>query len=336
MMTWKSLLQFLVGAGGMLAIGAVWWYFQPQPRLPAGWQTIRPPGDVMALLEYRGDILSGGKDGLVRIERQSGKVLEQLQAEGRIEYVTGLALDGGDGYWVAHGAGVSHFNGSTWRTYTTADGLPDNEVLGVARTRSGEVWVGTPKGVARLVSLTDGKWQVFHTTDGLASEAATVIFEDSQGRIWLGDGHTTTGGLSVYDGKTWRTYNTADGLAHNVVNAMLEDRQGALWFATGFSSQGGVSALDGSGWRSLHQAPGVLAGGKARSIFEDGRGDYWIGSEYDGIAFFGGDPFQTKSKVFTPQQGLAGWEVKAMLQDSSGDLWLGTENGITRILKQAQ
>ena len=336
MIPWKSLVQFLAGAGLILGLGAAWWFFQPQPKLPPGWQTIRPPVDVMALLEYRGDILSGGKAGLVRIERQSGKVLEQLQAEGRIRfaYVTGLARDGGEGFWVAHGEGVSHFDGTNWRTYTTADGLPDNEALGVACTRLGQVWVGTPKGVARL-NPAAGTWQVFHKADGLASEAATVIFEDSQGRVWLGDGHTTTGGLSVYAGQAWRTYSTADGLAHNVVTAMLEDRQGALWFTTGFSSQGGVSRLDGGGWRSLHQADG-LAGGKARSIFEDLRGRYWIGSEYDGIALFDGDPFQASSQVLTPKQGLAGWEVKSMLQDASGDLWLGTENGITRILKQAQ
>jgi hypothetical protein len=74
MITWKSLLQFLIGAGCMLAIGAAWWHFQPQPKLPAGWQTIRLPGDVMALLEYRGDILSGGKDGLVRIERWTAEM----------------------------------------------------------------------------------------------------------------------------------------------------------------------------------------------------------------------------------------------------------------------
>jgi len=339
MIPWKSIWQFLIGAGSLLAIGAAWWYFQPQPALPPGWQTIRPPVDVMALLEYHGDILSGGKAGLVRIDRLSGKVVEQIQAEQsiRIAYVTGLALDGKDGYWVAHNGGVSHFDGTTWRTYTTADGLPDNEALAVALTRSGAVWVGTPKGVARLLPGAGDQWQVFHKSDGLTSEAATVIFEDSRGRVWLGDGHTTTGGLCVYDGQTWRTYSTADGLAHNVITDILEDRQGALWVTTGFSSQGGVSRLlpMGGAWRSLYQADG-LAGGKARSIFQDATGKYWIGSEYDGIAIFAGDPFQTKSTVLTPKQGLAGWEVKAMLQDSSGDLWLGTENGITRILKQAQ
>jgi ligand-binding sensor domain-containing protein len=335
MITWKSVWQFLIGAGSMLAIGAAWWTLQPQPPLPSGWQTIRPPADVMALLEYHGDILSGGKAGLVRIDRSSGMVLEQVQVApgSQLGYVTGLVSDGGGGYWVAHNGGVSHFDGTAWRSYTTAGGLPDNEALAVACTRSGEVWAGTPKGVARLGS---GKWQVFHKADGLASEAASVIYEDSQGRVWLGDGYTTAGGLSMYDGQAWHSYSTADGLAHNVITAILEDRQGALWFTTGFSSQGGVSRLVGGEWRNLRQAQGSLAGGKARSIFQDMKGNYWIGSEYDGIAFFNGDPFQTQSKVITPKQGLAGWEVKTMLQDASGNLWLGTENGITRILIQAQ
>ncbi len=331
---WKSLVQFLAGAGAVLAIGTAWWFLQPPPALTPGWQTIRPPADVMALLEYRGEILSGGKGGLIHIERPSGKVLGPVPVARPLEYVTGLASDAAGGYWVAHGSGVSHFDGSAWHTYTTADGLPDDQALSVMCARSGEVWVGTPKGVARLAQ--PGAWQVFHVADGLASEAATAIFEDSRGRIWLGDGHTTTGGLSVFDGATWRRYSASDGLAHSVVNAMLEDRQGALWFAAGFSSQGGLSRLNGGVWQNLYQAPGGLAGGKARSIFEDRQGQFWIGSEYDGIAIFPGDPFQTKSSVLTPKQGLAGWEVKTMLQDSSGDLWLGTENGITRILRQGQ
>jgi ligand-binding sensor domain-containing protein len=296
----------------------------PQPKPPPGWQTIRPPHDVMALAEVGDLIWSGGRDGVVTIDRQSGKVDGQVQADVKLEYVTSIVPEGdGRGVWVGHGNGLSRFDDSGWRTFTAADGLPDDQVLAVARTREGEIWAGTPAGVARY---TNGAWTTFTRKDGLASDAATVIFEDSRGRVWLGNGYDYLGGLTMLDGQGWHTYGTADGLAHNAVNAILEDPEGDLWFGAGFGSRGGASRFDGASWKTLTEADG-LAGPKVRSLFQDSGQVMWFGSEYDGLACRDGQTWQG----FSPGKGLAGREVKAMLEDSRGDLWLGTENGISRV-----
>jgi ligand-binding sensor domain-containing protein len=299
----------------------------PKPAPPPGWKIIHPPQDVMALSFYRNAIWSGGRDGLYRLDPRSGDILEKIDAPIKFSGVTCLEIDTADDVlWIGHRAGLSRYDGSTWRTFTRADGLPDDQVLALEYTSKGDLWIGTPHGVARLAQ---GHWETFDPADGLSSPAASVIYQDSQGRLWFGDGFTTTGGLTLYDG-TWQPITPQGHLIHPVVNAILEDRQGTLWFGTGFSSQGGASSFDGKTWNSLALGDG-LAGAKTRSLFEDARGGLWFGSEYDGIALHDGRSW----RIFTPKDGLAGWEVKAMLQDSSDNLWLGTENGLTRLSAQA-
>jgi ligand-binding sensor domain-containing protein len=323
---WVPILQFLGGFGMVSLIGWLGLRLWPKPDPPPGWKVIRPPQDVMALAFYRDAIWSGGRDGLYRLDPQSGDILEKIDVPLNFSGITALETDpAGRVLWIGHQAGLTRFNGSTWQTYTHADGLPDDQVLALEYTSSGDLWIGTPGGAARF-SL--GNWKIYGPEDGLTSLAVSVIYQDSQGRVWFGDGFTTTGGLTVYDG-TWQTITSKGHLVHPVVNAILEDRQGRLWFGTGFSSQGGVSSYDGASWNLLSQE-NRLAGAKTRSLFEDKHGGLWFGSEYDGIALNDGQSW----RVFTPKEGLAGWEVKSMLQDSKENLWFGTENGLTRLSSQ--
>ena len=60
--------------------------------------------------------------------------------------------------WFGTAAGLSRFDGTTFHTFTTADGLPGNEVLGLVLDQFGRLWVQTFQGP--LCYLKDG---VFHT-----------------------------------------------------------------------------------------------------------------------------------------------------------------------------
>jgi ligand-binding sensor domain-containing protein len=321
---WVPFGQFLLGMAVVAAAGVVVWKALPQRRLPPGWLTIRPPRDVMALLEFDETIWSGGRDGVAVVDRDRGQLLHWEKADVELRYVTSLATDG-DTVWVGHDRGLSHFTDGAWKTVGTADGLPADRVLALCYSEDSGLWVGTTGGLANLGPGQD-RWAVYTQADGLAGDAVSVVMEDSQGRIWAGNGYGMEGGLSMYDGRRWTAYDTRDGLAHNMVNAILEMPDGALWFGTGFSSRGGATRYDGETWSSLSVEDG-LAGGKVRSLFLDQDSALWFGSEYDGIARFDGRTW----RVFTPKDGLAGWEVKAMLQDSRGNLWLGTENGLSRL-----
>ena len=74
--------------------------------------------------------------------------------------------------------GVNRFDGETWTTYTTTDGLADNFVYTIAIDGDGAKWFGTENGVSRF----DGEtWTTYTTVDGLADNRVNTIAIDIDG-----------------------------------------------------------------------------------------------------------------------------------------------------------
>ncbi len=325
---WKSALQFAVGIGLIVAIGIIAFLLWPRPGVPTGWLTVRPPQDVMALVEYEDAVWAGGRDGLVVIDRATGELLQQVEFEEALDFVSSIVLDpSGESLWVGHLNGLTHIEGNAWRTFTTSEGLVDNQILSLGFDLVGGLWIGTVSGVMRY----DGQsFSPAPENVRVLQGPVSVIYLDQDGQMWFGNGFSTSGGLAMFDGANWHGFSIEDGLVHHMVNTLLEDDEGVLWIGAGFSNLGGATLLDDDEIRVLTSENG-LAGAKVRSLFQDGTHTMWVGSEYNGIAYRNGENWS----VLTPKDGLSGWEVKVMLQDSEMNLWLGTENGLTRIERAA-
>ncbi len=132
----------------------------------------------------------------------------------------------------------------------------------------------------------------------LSAGMVSAILRDRQGRLWVG----TANGLDQLDEKTGKFihYRNEPGnsasLSSNVVRAIYEDRKGVLWIGTGFefnfgsyksAEDGGLNRMDQNGkfTRFLHDPndPNSLINNKVRSIFEDSRGVFWMGTSGDGL-----------------------------------------------------
>jgi len=78
---------------------------------------------------------------------------------------TAATSDGGNSVWVALlGGGLSHFDGQQWNSYTTADGLPSNDVYHVAEDTYQRIWAATGAGVVYREGDT---WQIYHSFPAL-------------------------------------------------------------------------------------------------------------------------------------------------------------------------
>jgi ligand-binding sensor domain-containing protein len=205
---------------------------------------------------------------------------------------------------------------SPWQTFTTVDGLADNNVNYILQAGDGTLWFATRDGG---VSVYDGaSWQTFTTADGLAANEVEAILEDSRGMLWF-QTVVTDGGVSCYDGQNWHTFTAADGLAPYPVSKILEDREGTLWFGT---SGGGVSHYDGQNWQTFTTVDGLAADG-ITAILQDSRGVLWFGTSGGGVSHYDGRNWQT----FTAVDGLAAGEITAILEDSRGAFWFGSLGG---------
>jgi len=89
------------------------------------------------------------------------------------------------------GGGVSFYDGKTWQSLTTEDGLAGNVVYSITQDAAGVFWFGTNKGLSRY----DGKaWQTFAKggANGLIDDNVYAVVAHPAGEIWAG----TRGGVT--------------------------------------------------------------------------------------------------------------------------------------------
>jgi signal transduction histidine kinase/streptogramin lyase len=100
--------------------------------------------------------------------------------------------------WFASETGLLRFDskGETFKTYTAADGLPDNVVQCILSDQVGNLWLSTNSGISRF-NPRDNSFTNFHENDGLQGEQfnrkACVV--DSAGIMYFGGLH----GFNMFD-----------------------------------------------------------------------------------------------------------------------------------------
>ena len=107
-------------------------------------------------------------------------------------YIITSALDRQGNYWVGTwGAGLGRFDGRSWKSYTTEDGLSGNHVNSMSIDARGTLWIGTDGGVTELDPKT-GKMTNYRQQDGLMGVPIYSVAVDPDGGKWFG----TIGGVT--------------------------------------------------------------------------------------------------------------------------------------------
>lgn len=140
--------------------------------------------------------------------------------------VSAIAEDREGNIWLAAGNGLLKYqNDRLVARYTSADGLPTDDVRHIHQDRSGAFWLGTYNGLSKFENE---KFTTFTVKDGLASDRIRTIYETDDGTLWIG---TYDGGLSRFKDGKFFTYNIGNGLFNNGVFQILEDRRGNFWIS---------------------------------------------------------------------------------------------------------
>jgi hypothetical protein len=254
-------------------------------------------------------------------------------------YVHAIAADEDGNVWFGTNNGVSKFDGTTWTTYDTSDGLAYKRVNGIAIDAEGNKWFGTSNGG---VSKFDGTtWTTYNTSNsGLVSNKISAVAVDQAGNKWFGTRLTDGYGHGVckfYEG-SWAHYSTSNGaLASDSVNAIAADLMGNVWVGT---TTGGVSKYNGVNWTTYRRGSG-LASDHVRAVAIEGADVKWFGGCTDGYNewcdFLVCDSaavsrFADSSwTVYIAGYGLVGKDVNVIAIDWEGNKWFGTRlSGINK------
>ena len=276
---------------------------------------------VSEIFQDRNDNLWIGTDsGISRINSSgnAGKpVFENFYSHQHLagDYVFSILQDQRDDVWIATFEGVSRYDGETFTTYTTKNGLAHNDVREIIEDCKGNLWFATAGGATRYNPL-EHSWATLTTQDGLVHNHVRSVFEDRDGNIWFG----TQEGVSKYDGKHFTNFTVQDGLVHNRVNWILEDRAGDLWFGT----HGGITRYRPRLFTTFTTDDG-LGSNTILSMCQDQKGNIWFGTD-SGATRYDGETFT----LFTTEDGLAHNLVQSIVEDRNGAIWFGTDAGISR------
>lgn len=118
--------------------------------------------------------------------------LENVDIAYNPNYVIALAVDNDGKVWTGTwGAGLSVFDGKTWRTFTKKEGLPGNHVFMLETDSEGNIWIGTNAGLARY----DGsRFELFDQKRGLYNDNVFSMAFATDGAVWVG----SFGGVARY------------------------------------------------------------------------------------------------------------------------------------------
>lgn len=241
------------------------------------------------------------------------------------------------------------------REWRSDEGLPDNNVSGIAQTTDGFLWIGTVGGLVRFDGTRFDEFSPLNV-EGVPSRGIRTVFLDKGGVLWL----SMDRGLVVRaQSKSATVLTPTDGLPNSQTQVFAEDAEGRIWMGYGgrrnltYIKDGYVKMIgegegipSGLGWIAADSKGELwLAKGGHLSVFRKGKfqplKDFpQMGNVRIAAAKAGGVWIAAGSGIWRYHEGgdleargdlPAGVSVSALLEDHTGALWIGTAaNGLFR------
>lgn len=252
-------------------------------------------------------------EGLVKF--QDGDFTHYGKDQGlNSDIIKALAISHGDTVWIGtYGAGIQAFYGDTVvATYTTQNGLINNQVWRMIVDDQNRLWVGTNGGIS---ILENGSFTNFTAKNGLPYNVIRGLTQMENGDVWVG---TDKEGVVVFkNDKPTTYYNTDNGLNNDFPQYFAQNpADGSIWIA---NHGNGIDRFYNGTFEAMTAADGLVSDLSTFITFSK-EGLAFIGSEA-GVSILK----KRKIDVVDEAQGLSEEFLINVNEDSSGTVWVGTE-----------
>ena len=206
--------------------------------------------------------------------------------------------------------------------------VADRQLLALALTPNGDLWIGTSTGLFRLPGGLPGVAQRVAVPGDTATSAYVSLLVVGD-QLWAG----SDVGLVVIDRGTPRVFDKSSGLRATLMRYVIRRQDGRT--CVSFTDVHGVTCFKSDGVRisdlqDISVAEG-LTSGRIYFLGEDRARRLWIGTG-DGVDVV----TATGIDHFDETDGLAGNDssARAFFEDRDGSLWLGASNGVSHVRAQ--
>lgn len=207
----------------------------------------------------------------------------------------------------------------------------------------GDKWIGTKGGGLLIYSKKNKQYKTYlnHPQDStsLACNYIYSIIMDSPRHAWVG---TFGEGLQYAekDGEHIH-FRLVEPISseQKALHCMLRDRTGKIWIG----GNDGILIFDPQTifhhpkqYQKLYfdqNNPGTLNQNEVKCLFEDSRGQIWIGTSGGGLNLAIRDTSAIGYHIlhYTTKEGLINNVIQSIEEDNNGNLWISTENGISKL-----
>jgi signal transduction histidine kinase/ligand-binding sensor domain-containing protein/DNA-binding response OmpR family regulator len=276
--------------------------------------------------------------------------------------IVGMCQDEDGFIWLADNYnGLTKYDGTSKKYFKSKpndnNSLYSNKLECIYAGKSGFLWIGSKfEGLDRFDPISETFTHFQHdpaNPHSLRDNNVFALLEDRTGTVWIG----TAKGLDTLDRKTGHFIHIGDdspggrSIKEATVRSIYEDHAGQIWIGAGnpfdlpdHSSSGLYKVEKNSGlithYRHDPEDTMSLVGNRIRAMFEDSKGNFYIGSDGDGLHIMNreqgtfqrlpnapNNPNAFSRPPVNPNARYAVDHITFINEDSQGCIWIGTYAG---------
>ncbi|WP_373521504.1 two-component regulator propeller domain-containing protein [Aquiflexum sp.] len=285
-----------------------------------------------------------------------------FQFDPSLTNIVGMCQDENGFIWLADNYnGLVKYDGTNKKYFKSkpndSNTLYTNKLECIYAGKSGFIWIGSKfEGLDRLNPITETFTHYQHdpaNPHSLRDNNVFALLEDRSGTLWIG----TARGLDTLDRETGHFVHIGDdtpggrSITEAAVRSIYEDYAGQIWIGAGNAfdfpdhpSSGLYKFEKESGlithFRHDPEDPMSLIGNRIRALFEDSKGNFYVGTDGDGLHIMNRAqstferlpnlPDNTNALARPPVNLNASYAVDHITfinEDFQGCIWIGTYAG---------
>ncbi len=288
--------------------------------------------------DMNGNMWIGTEDGGLNIfNKQTGNFRKFIPSGKKTDIayfnIHGL-LCRGKNLWIGtfeHGLDIMDINtGIVVKHYAAGPGayqLKSNFIVSLYKTKEGDIYVGTSRGMYRYNSNEDNFSQIKQVPE---FSFVHSIIQDHNSNLWIS---TFASGLFFYNPKNNYIKNfrfdpkNKKSLGSNTVTSVFEDNDKRIWVTT---EGGGLCLLNQrDSTFTVYTTKQGFPSNTLFKILEDEKKNLWITTTRGLVCY---NPVSSSIKIYTKANGLLNdqFNYNSAFKDSSGEMYFGSVKGLIR------